>query len=72
MDDAQKVLDAAVARRTKIAELLVVEARAAVEEDRRNTLNLEANCSGLTQRGRGEHLFWIHTQSPPPDFGLSD
>ena len=27
---------------------------------------------GLTQRGRGEHLFWIHTQSPPPDFGLSD
>ena len=40
-------------------------------------------CSGpdrldpiLTQRGRGEHLFWIHhgihTQSPPPDFGLSD
>ena len=26
----------------------------------------------LTQRGRGEHLFWIHTQSPPPDFGLSD
>ena len=20
----------------------------------------------------GEHLFWIHTQSPPPDFGLSD
>ena len=21
---------------------------------------------------RGEHLFWIHTQSPPPDFGLSD
>ena len=20
---------------------------------------------------RGEHLFWIHTQSPPPDFGLS-
>ena len=26
----------------------------------------------LTQRGRGEHLFWILTQSPPPDFGLSD
>ena len=26
----------------------------------------------LTQRGRGEHLFWIHTHSPPPDFGLSD
>ena len=26
----------------------------------------------MTQRGRGEHLFWIHTQSPPPDFGLSD
>ena len=25
----------------------------------------------LTQRGRGEHLLWIHTQSPPPDFGLS-
>ena len=25
----------------------------------------------LTQRGRGEHLFWIHTQSPPPDCGLS-
>ena len=21
---------------------------------------------GLTQRGRGEHLFWIHTQSPDP------
>jgi hypothetical protein len=21
----------------------------------------------LTQRGRGEHLFWIHTESPPPD-----
>ena len=21
---------------------------------------------------RGEYLFWIHTQSPPPDFGLSD
>ena len=20
------------------------------------------------QRGRGEHLFWIHTLSPPPDF----
>jgi hypothetical protein len=37
MDDAQKALDAAVARRTKIAELLVV-ARAAVEEDRRNNL----------------------------------
>ena len=26
----------------------------------------------VSQRGRGEHLFWIHTQSPPPDFGLSD
>ena len=26
----------------------------------------------MTQRGRGEHLFWILTQSPPPDFGLSD
>ena len=39
MDDAQKVLDAAVARRTKIAELLV-EARAAVEEDRRNNLGI--------------------------------
>ena len=37
MDDAQKALDAAVARRTKIAELLVV-ARAAVDEDRRNNL----------------------------------
>ena len=26
------------------------------------------------RKGRvaGEHLFWIHTQSPPPDFGLSD
>ena len=21
----------------------------------------------MTQRGRGEHLFWIHTLSPPPD-----
>ena len=28
-------------------------------------------CPSLTQRGRGEHLFWIHTQFPPPDFGLS-
>ncbi len=37
MDDAQKALDAAVARRTQIAELLVV-ARAAVDEDRRNNL----------------------------------
>jgi len=37
MDDAQKALDAAVARRIKIAELLVV-ARAAVDEDRRNNL----------------------------------
>ena len=39
MDDAQKALDAAVARRTQIAELLVV-ARAAVEEDRRNNLGI--------------------------------
>jgi hypothetical protein len=39
MDDAQKALDAAVARRTTIAELLVV-ARAAVEEDRRNNLGI--------------------------------
>ena len=37
MDDAQKALDAAVARRTQIAELLVVT-RAAVDEDRRNTI----------------------------------
>ena len=37
MDDAQKALDAAVARRTQIAELLFV-ARAAVDEDRRNNL----------------------------------
>ena len=37
MDDAQKALDAAVARRTQIAELLVVT-RAAVDEDRRNNL----------------------------------
>ena len=39
MNDAQKVLDAALARRTKIEELLV-EARAAVEEDRRNNLGI--------------------------------
>ena len=28
----------------------------------------------LTQKGihRGVQLFWIHTQSPPPDFGLSE
>ena len=39
MDDAQKALDAALARRTKIEELLVV-ARAAVEEDRRNNLGI--------------------------------
>ena len=47
MDDAQKVLDAALARRTKIEELLV-EARAAVEEDRRNNLGI----LGAPKRGR--------------------
>ena len=26
----------------------------------------------VTQRGREEHLFWIDTQSSPPDFGLSE
>ena len=25
----------------------------------------------IASRGRGEHLLWIHTLSPPPDFGLS-
>ena len=27
---------------------------------------------GLVGLDGCEHLFWIHTQSPPPDFGLSD
>ena len=49
------------------------------KSSRPHSRRLQATCRlctavTLTQKGihRGVQLFWIHTQSPPPDFGLSE